>query len=344
MASNSRETVQSEIIPTELSSRLHEDSVTALPQSQEPKHRPESPTSRHLHDYTPTPLSPIPENIMKLREDYRRSSVGSTPKANGFVGRLKSLKNKVIGKFKPKTARISSVPRDEEIDDPMVGGLPDTVTQRKPSRLSRSKAPTVYVPSGSAAEVYKLVNDRAPTPFTPTESPSRSLKGDKSLPPIPEYHGSPISFNTLANFDDPFVISSTPEQAGPSTLKAPARDSKMPEASQQSTVNIPANALNHRVIAFLLGKAQDEEQDAISKAVYRKRKRDALDAQVQAIKYQVTTMKNQIAALEEQAEAAEAEAMILAEVQEYEDGLEERWREKRAELERMMKSVGAGEM
>lgn len=256
------------------------------------------------------------------------------------MGHLKSLKNKVFGKL--KAGRKANVPREQEFEDPMINGLPDTVTQRKPSRLSRSRAPAVYVPSGSATDVQRSSIDRAPTPFTLSDSAVRSM--NKTLPAIPESHGSPISFNTLANFDDPFVMTPTPEHAGPSKLKARARDSKMPEASQQQPVSFGANALNHRVVSFLLNREQDEEQDRLNKAEYRKRARDALDAQVQAIKYQVTTKKNEITALEEQAEAIEAEAKGLAEVQEYEESLEERWKEKRAELEKMMRSVGGNEM
>lgn len=340
MASYSKEIVQSETIPADRTSQIHEDSITALPVAQQPKHEPDSATTTHdgLRAYAPNILSPIPEDVMKLREAYRRASAESVAKPNGFKGRMKSMKKKVLRKFRPKPARVAKVPRDQDIEGPMLNDLPNTVTQRKPSRLSRSKAPTADVPSGLAGEAYSSTTDRVPTPFTPTDSPTRSFKGDKSLPPIPESHGSPISFNTLATFDDPFVLTSTPEHtAGLSNPKAPARDSERPE--NQSQHSSRANTRNKKLLTFLLSQSQDETEHAISKGIYRRRRRDALDAQVQAMKYQVTTLRNQITALEEQIEAKEVEARILAEEQEFEDGVEERRLERRFFLEGMVGSV-----
>ncbi|KAE9993408.1 hypothetical protein EG327_005179 [Venturia inaequalis] len=342
MASNSKDTVQSETLPADRTSQIHEKPVTALPSPQQPEPSPASPTQEHPRANTPTPQSSIPENVLKLREEYRRSSAESSPKATtGFVDRVKSLKKRVLGKFKPKTVRVAKVPRGEGVEDGGIGDLPDTVTQRRSSRLLRSKTPGVYVSCGSAGDLYASTIERPPTPFTPTDSPSRSLKGDKSLPPIPEAHGSPISFNTLANFDDPFVRTSTPEHDRPYRDRETARDSKFPDAFHQQhpshiDITATATAQNNKLLSFLLSQTHDEEQDAIHKAIYQRRRRDALDARIQALKYQVTTLRNQIAALEEQVEASEAEAGVLGEELEYEEGVEERGRGRRGVLEGMV--------
>ncbi|KAE9988797.1 hypothetical protein EG328_007401 [Venturia inaequalis] len=266
MASNSKDTVQSETLPADRTSQIHEKPVTALPSPQQPEPSPASPTQEHPRANTPNPQSSIPDNVLKLREEYRRSSAESSPKATtSFVDRVKSLKKKVLGKFKPKTARVAKVPRGEGVEDGGIGDLPDTVTQRRSSRLLRGKTPGVYVPCGSVGDVYASTIERAATPFTPMNSPSRSLRGgDKSLPPIPECHGSPISFDTLANFDDPFVRTSTPEYDRPSRDKQTVRDSKFPDAfQQQQPSNIPTTATattqNNNLLSFLLSQTHDEE-------------------------------------------------------------------------------------
>ncbi|QDS70611.1 hypothetical protein FKW77_000422 [Venturia effusa] len=166
-----------------------EDTISKLPQTRLPKEGPVSPMQEQLRTYTSTLLSPIPEDVMRLREEYRRSSAGSAPKTTSLFDR----------------------------------NLSNTVTKWKSGPLSRSKAPAVYVPSGSVADILPSLNDRAPMPFTPTGSQAKSIKGDKNLPLISELCGSPIAFNALANFDDPFIISSTPDHAGPANTTARRR-------------------------------------------------------------------------------------------------------------------------
>ncbi|TLD38802.1 hypothetical protein E2P81_ATG01345 [Venturia nashicola] len=340
MVSNSRENVHSELVTANRASQIHEDSVTALPTAHERRHDPASAKQDDLRVYTSTPLSPIPEDVLKLREEYRRSSAGSAPKTSGFLSRMKSLKSKVFGKFKPKPMRIAQVPQDEDIEDTMLKDLPNTVTQRKPHRLSRSKTPKAYVPSGSTTEGFSPTIERVPTPFTPPASPTRSPKADKSLPPIPDSHGSPISFNTLANFDDPFILTSTPEHTIPPPPNPPIPNIKIPENKLQDA--IPIHDPYKYLISFLLSHAKDEELDAIRKTGLRRRRRDVLDAQVQAMRNHVLTLRNQIVAMEELIEGKEGEGRILEEEQEVEDGVGERGRGWREELEGIL-GVGCEE-